>query len=125
MDNLPDVEELVIQWLTTIPELGAFGVAGDKPTNGATQFVTVDRTGGAREAMVLDRAEILIEVYSKESRVVAKNTAGLIADRIQSLVDSSEDITGARINSVVNLDDVLGGFHRYQIYVDVNHRRRF
>lgn len=121
---LPDAEELVVAWLNSdgvLPD--GVSAYGDKPSNQNT-FVLVDRTGGAREAMVLDRAEMLIECYDKESRVTAKNMANQIADKITELEFVSDDITRARINSVVNLDDTLGGFHRYQVYVDVNHRRR-
>lgn len=119
----PDAEEIMVQWLNGwTPQLG-FPISGDKPKTVTGEFITVDRTGGAREAMVLDRAEILIEVYSKDSRVNAKNMAFKIADRVPNLVSFARDVTGARVNSVVNLDDTQAQFHRYQIYVDMNHRR--
>ena len=101
-----DVEELVIAWLNSI--VGTGWVAyGDKPKTVPSQFITVDRTGGPRESMVLDRAEILIEVYCKTSRKTAKDKANDIADRIVELEIYSNDITHASINSVVHLDDIL------------------
>lgn len=119
---MPDVEELVISWLNSFNP-GGMTAYGDKPKD-AEAFITVDRTGGPRESMALDQAEILIEVYHKTSRVEAKNTAGLIADRITELLNYSDDITRAKINSVVNLNDLLAGYQRYQVYADVFHRRR-
>lgn len=119
----PDVEELVVSWLNSIVGSLGYSVSGDKPTNGAAQYITVDRTGGPREAMVLDRAEILIEVHNKDSRLAAKNIATLIADRIIELESYSQNITGARINSVVHLDDTLSQTYRYLVYCDINHRR--
>lgn len=118
----PDVEEVVIAWLGTIVPEG-WTATGDKPEGNdmPTQFITVDRTGGPREAMVLDRAEILIEVYHKTSRVEAKNVARLIANRIVEL-EAVHDVTHASINSVVNLDDTIAQYKRYQVYCDVSYR---
>lgn len=115
-----NVEALVISWLEGV--VGeSWPVSGDKPKSG-TQFVLVDRTGGPRESMVMDRAEILIEVYHKTSRAGASAMADIIADAIPELMET-ESITRARVNSVVNLDDTLAQYHRYQIYVDVSNRR--
>lgn len=117
-----DAEELVIAWINSL-NLDGYQAYGDKPKDQAS-FILVDRTGGPREAMALDQAEILIEVYHKTSRLEAKNTANTIADRITELLSYSDDITRAKINSVVNLNDILGGYQRYQVYADVFHRRR-
>lgn len=113
-----DVEAVVVAWLNSILGSG-WSAYGDKPSNAGEQYVLVDRTGGPRESMVLDKAEILIEVYHKKSRATAKTKALDIADRIVALEAYSADITHASINSVVNLDDTLAQYHRYQIYADV------
>ena len=116
-----DVEEIVIAWLNSNKPDGITAY-GDKPKD-QESFILVDRTGGPRESMALDQAEILIEVYHKTSRKQAKDAAGKIADRITELLSYSDDITRAKINSVVNLNDILGGYQRYQVYADVFHRR--
>jgi hypothetical protein len=113
-----DVEAVVVAWLNSILGTG-WAAHGDKPDDAGDQYVLVDRTGGPRESMVLDKAEILIEVYHKTSRNTAKNKANDIADRIVELEAYSADITHASVNSVVNLDDTLAQYHRYQIYCDV------
>ena len=113
-----DVEVLVISWLNSM--LGAgWSAHGDKPDAAGDQYVLVDRTGGPRENIVLDKAEILIEVYHKDSRSTAKDKANDIADRIIELEAYNDNITHASVNSVVNLDDIIGQYHRYQIYCDV------
>ena len=67
-------------------------------------------------------AEILIEVYHKTSRLEASEQANKIADVITDLLQYDE-ITKAKVNSVVHLDDTLNQYYRYQIYVDVYNRR--
>lgn len=119
-----DVEEAVVAWLNTILPSG-YSASGDKPDDDPTPdtYVTVDRTGGPREAMVLDRASILIEVFNKGSRTDAKNVAQSIADQVPNLVFVDDNLTHASVNSVVHLDDTLAQYYRYQVYCDINGRR--
>lgn len=117
-----DAEELVVAWVQEVAGEDWL-VAGNKPKEQPGQYITVDRTGGAREAMVLDRASILIEVYHKTSRLEAKNMANEIADRVVELLSYSNDITHASINSVVYLEDLIAQYERYQVYLDINCRR--
>lgn len=116
-----NVEKDVISWLDELPD--SWPIFGDKPKSAPEAYILVDRTGGAREAMVLDRAEILIEVYHKTSRSTASDMANEIADAIIQLEDYSENITHASVNSLVNLDDTIAQYHRYQIYCDIYNRR--
>lgn len=121
---MANIEALVIEWLELIDgSPSEWAVSGDIPKSRPEKFITVDRTGGEREAMVLDRAEILIEVYHKTSRATASDKANAIADVIVQLEAYDENITHASVNSVVSLDDTLGQYHRYQIYCDVYYRR--
>jgi len=120
MDKI-NIEVEVINWLNT--KLGvAWPVSGDKPKDNQAQYVLVDRTGGPREAMVLDQAEILIEVYHKTSRLTASDKAQEIGDAITELL-LVENITRAKVNSIVKLDDNIAQYYRYQIYCDVFGRR--
>lgn len=117
---MANVEVIVIDWLKTFVGVP---VSAEKAKTPPVSFVLVDRTGGAREAMVLDRAEILIEVYHKNSRLTASELANKIGDRITELLQVNDNITRADINSIVSLDDLIGGYRRYQVYCDVYHRR--
>jgi len=117
---MANVEVIVIDWLKTFVGVP---VSAEKAKTPPVSFVLVDRTGGAREAMVLDRAEILIEVYHKNSRLTASELANTIGDKIVELEAVNDNITHADVNSIVSLDDLIGGYRRYQIYCDVYHRR--
>lgn len=117
----PNVEKLVINWLNNMDD-PAWPAHGDMPDPRPVKFILVDRTGGPREAMVLDRAEILIEVYHKSSRADCSDKASAIADALHELREI-ESITHASVNSVVKLDDLIGKYWRYQIYCDVFNRR--
>lgn len=117
----PNVEKVVIGWLDDHAGI-TWPVHGDMPDPRPDKFILVDRTGGPREAMVLDAAEILIEVYHKGSREMASDEANKIADMIPELAQI-EHITRAKVNSVIKLDDTLGKYYRYQIYCDVFSRR--
>lgn len=116
---MPNIEAIVIQWLNDTFEIPAYA---DMPKDPPVAFMLVDRSGGGREAMVLDRAEILIEVYDKTSRLNASNNANLVADKIPELLDE-HNVTRASVNSVIQLADTLRGLQRYQVYVDVYFRR--
>lgn len=117
----PNVEKLVIGWLEDHEQI-TWPVHGDMPDPRVDNFIIVDRTGGPRESMVLDAAELLIEVYHKDSREMASDEANRIADLIPEL-KHIESITRAKVNSVIKLDDTIGKYYRYQIYVDVFNRR--
>lgn len=116
-----NVEKLVIAWLKA--NIGdGWSVFGDQPKEKPVGYALVDRTGGPRESMVLDSAEILIEVYHRDSRESASDKANEIADIIPQLKEI-ESITRANVNSVVKLDDTINQYWRYQIYCDVFNRR--
>jgi len=117
-----DVEEIVVAWLNTILGTG-WAASGNKPKDTPDQYVLVDRAGGPRVAMVLDAAQILIEVYHKDSRTTAKNKANAIADRIVELKAYAHNITTAEVNSVVHLPDLITQYERYQVYCDISVRR--
>lgn len=117
----PNVEKLVIGWLEDHDQI-TWPVHGDMPDPRPETFILVDRTGGPRESMVLDAAELLIEVYHQKSREMASDEANKIADLMPEL-KQFESITRAKVNSVIKLDDTIGKYWRYQIYVDVFNRR--
>ena len=119
-----NTETLVIEWLQSLPYVNTdWPVSGDEPKDAPESYILVDRTGGPRIAMVLDSATILIEVYHKTSRITASNMANYIADNVQFLPQFADSITGASVNSVVNLDAIISQYSRYQVYLDVFNRR--
>jgi hypothetical protein len=119
---MANLQVLVKDWLDTF--VGEdYPVSTKKPKVLPDTYILVGRTGGPREAMVLDRAEILVEVYNKNSNLDASNKADEIADRIIELEAFNSEITHASVNSVVDLDDLIAQYNRYQVYLDVYHRR--
>ena len=120
-----DVEEIVVAWLNSGVLGSGWEAHGSKPKEPGTQYVLVDRVGGPREAMVLDRASILIEVYHKDSRKTAKDKAYEIADRVIELASFEQNIMIRKdaVNSVVHLPNLISQYEHYQVYVDVNCRR--
>lgn len=116
-----DVEEIVVAWLNSILGTG-WSAHGSKPKTPGDQYVLVDRNGGPRIAMVMDAAQILIEVYHKDSRTAAKNKAKEIADRITELKAYAHNVTTAEVNSVVHLPDLITQYERYQVYCDISCR---
>ena len=121
-----DVEDVVLLWLKGWLTDGWVPYT-DKPKSSSTKpmpekYILIDRTGGPCEAMVLDRAEILIEVYHKTDKRAAKNMALTIGDKIIEL-EAVHNVEHAAVNSTVRLDDTLTQTYRYQVYCDVNYRR--
>lgn len=121
MSKSENVEAMVIEWLNDL--LADYPASSDTPKVLPDQFILVERTGGARVAMVGDAAEILIEVYNKEFRSDCSEIANYIADHIKGLPETYDDITDASVNSIISLDDTIKQYHRYQIYLDVFHSR--
>lgn len=115
-----NVEVAVIKFLKSQTN---WTVAGEVPADNPAKFITVERTGGAREAMVLDMAEVMISVYHKTSKLECANQTDEIADVIPGLLEDYADITRAKVNSVIQADDTIKGYRRYLIYADVYLRR--
>lgn len=116
-----NVEKIVIGWLDANVGSG-WNVYGDQPKDRSEKYILVDRTGGERDYLVLDKAELLIEIYHKTSRVDASDKAQDIVDLLPHLA-AIEAITSAKVNSLVRLDDLIGQYFRYQIYLRINARR--
>lgn len=116
-----NVESIVISWLREL--VPGYPASSDTPKTLPKQFILVRRTGGNRVAMVGDNAEVLIEVYDKDSRADCSEIASFIADHITQLREDNENITQATVNSNISLDDTIKEYHRYQLYCDIFHRR--
>ena len=121
MSKRDNLEAIVISWLRDI--VPGYPASSDVPKTLPKRFILVRRTGGNRVAMVGDNAEILIEVYDKDSRADCSEIANFIADHIEQLREDHENITRATVNSNISLDDTQKAYHRYQLYCDVFHSR--
>ena len=107
MSRKENLEAIVISWLRDL--VPGYPASSDTPKNLPARYILVERTGGAREALVGDNAEILIEVYDKDSRYDCSEIANFIADHIIELCEEYENVTHASVNSVISLDDTQIG----------------
>lgn len=121
MSRKENLEAIVITWLRDL--VPGYPASSETPKTLPKRFILVERTGGVREAMLGDNAEILIEVYDKESRYDCSEIANFIGDHIFQLPQEYENVTHASINSIISLDDTQKQYHRYQIYCDIFHSR--
>ena len=121
MSRTENVEAIVIEWLNNL--VADYPASSDTPKSLPERFILVERTGGGREAMLGDSAEILIEVYDKKSRYDCSEITNYVADHIVQLEEQYQNITHASVNSIVSLDDTDKQYHRYQIYCDIFHSR--
>lgn len=119
--NNQNIESIIINWLNDL--VPGYPASSDTPKALPKRFILVERTGGGREALVGDAAEILVEVYDKQSRFDCSEIANFIADHVRQLVVDYENITRVGVNSIITLDDTQKQYYRYQIYLDVFHRR--
>lgn len=121
MSKNDNLEAIVISWLRDL--VPGYPASSDVAKTLPKRFILVRRTGGNRVAMVGDNAEILIEVYDKDSRADCSEIANFIADHIIQLREDNENITQASVNSNISLDDTIKAYHRYQLYCDIFHSR--
>lgn len=112
---------ILIDWANdTIPDYPASNLIPDDLPD---RFMTIERGGGERRAMVLDVADIVIDVYDKESAVDCAEIADYIADHIPDLLAVNDNITLAKVDNVFPLNDTVRGYFRYEIACSINYRR--
>ena len=58
-----------------------------------------------------------LDVYLTRKKWISYDAGKTLTEEDETVYDAN--ITHAVVNSVVNLDDTLAQYHRYQIYVDV------
>lgn len=119
--NNESIIAFVIDWLGNL--VPGYPASTKIPKDLPNQFITVERGGGERRAMVLDMADIVIDVYDKDSEVDCSAIADFIADKIPDLVMESDNITHADVQNVFQLNDTQRGYNRYEIACSVYHRR--
>lgn len=111
-----NVEQRLADWLgalLSVPVL--WGVPEDRPPS----FVTVERTGGARDSRVVDRPTVAIQCWAG-----TRAEASILAYEVDSLLPSfagEDGICSVKRNSLVNWPDIdgSGSRPRYQIVVDL------
>lgn len=122
MADIRNTEALVIKWLNDTYG-SEWPTYGEFPEQAPEKFMLCERVGGPREAMVLDKAEILIEVYHKKSKIAASDQANKIGDDITELLSLYSNVTHVDVNSTIPVDDTRNQYRRYHVYVRIWNRR--
>lgn len=92
-------------------------VSSDVPNPRPDEFVTYERTGGARSNCVIDQSTVAIQCWAKE-RPEASILAYLVDEIMQDFV-YEKGINKVSRNSFYNNPDLDSGCPRYQIVYDI------
>lgn len=104
-----NVEQILIDYL--IPLLPGVTIAADVPNPRPEKLVTIERTGGGADSIVLDRPALMVQCWAK-SRVEASNLAYEV-DALILDIDHA-DICKIDRTGLYNFPDEKGN-PRYQI----------
>lgn len=118
-----DIEAALIPWLAQRVSVPIFAeVPNGKDQYGENgrpnEFITVERTGGARDTEVIDRPSVAIQCWST-SRSKASKLAYEVDEVMQSFLEV-QGVTKVQRNGLYNFPDLLGGklANRYQLIFD-------
>jgi hypothetical protein len=114
MENV-NVEAAVIGFLSR--ELGGVPVYADVPAQRPGSFVTVERVGGQREDLTIDRCMVAVQCWD-ESRAKAAALAYRV-DGLLARLPFEPRVCRVERNSLSNHPDTAGRHARYQLVADV------
>ena len=107
-----NIETKIIDYL----KKKGFQVYANVPSSRPTSFVTVERTGGSHDSVVIDRPTVAIQAWS-DKRLSASELAYSVRDVLIGMV-SEVNICKVSINSIYNFPDPASGVSRYQMIID-------
>lgn len=107
-----NIETKIIDYL----KKKGFQVYANVPSSRPTSFVTVERTGGSHDSVVIDRPTVAIQAWS-DKRLSASELAYSVRDALNGMV-SEVNICKVSINSIYNFPDPASGVSRYQMIID-------
>ena len=113
MDPL-DIEAVLIAWLAK--ELG-LPVSADVPDPRPKTFITVERVGGARDSVVVDRPSVAVQCWAS-----SRAQAATLAYRVSALIPRLafiDRVARAEQDTLYNFPDLEGGNPRYQVVIDL------
>lgn len=109
-----DIEGRLIQWIEQTTGVATYA---EVPNPRPDEFVTVERTGGARTDVVVDNPMLAIQCWS-----TSREAASRLARSIDSVLPSfayEPRIYKVNRNSLYNFPDEQGKNARYQIVVQI------
>ncbi len=107
-----NIETKIINYLNK----NGFQAYANVPSSRPASFVTVERTGGSHDSVVIDRPTVAIQAWA-DKRLSASELAYSVRDALSEMV-SEANICKVSINSIYNYPDHESGSNRYQLVVD-------
>ena len=107
-----NIETKIIDYL----KKKGFQAYANVPSSRPASFVTVERTGGSHDSVVIDRPTVAIQAWA-DKRLSASELAYSVRDALSEMV-SETNICKVSINSIYNFPDPVSGSNRYQLVVD-------
>lgn len=107
---MKDIETLLLERLSATDVEVYTEVPKDKPE----RFISLERTGGPFEDMILDKPIVVILCWA-ESRLEAKNLALKVDSLVRSMADDIDDVVESSRQSLFNSPDPTSHKPRYQI----------
>lgn len=108
-----DIEAKLIEWLNKRLDVAAYA---DVPASRPEQFITVERTGGGRDNVIIDRPTVAIQCWST-SRASAADLAYVVDDALPEFTQEP-GINKARRTTIYNFPDEKGN-PRYQLVCEL------
>lgn len=107
-----NIESRIIKYLKD----AGFEAYANVPAKRPESFVTVERTGGGFDNVIIDHPTIAIQAWGKK-RLDASELAYAVRETLQEMVKES-GICKVSINTIYNYPDPESGAARYQLVVD-------
>ena len=107
-----NIETKIIDYL----KKKGFQAYANVPSSRPASFVTVERTGGSHDSVVIDRPTVAIQAWA-DKRLSASELAYSVRDALIGMV-SEVNICKVSINSIYNFPDLESGVSRYQMIID-------
>lgn len=109
-----DIESLLVEYLSRSLDIP---VSGDVPEDKPDRFVTLQRSGGGLDRIILDHPTAIIQCWAA-TRADAKTLALQVAQLIQEMPDGYVNVVAASVNSLYNFPSTQTRKPRYQIVAD-------
>lgn len=107
-----NIETKIIEYLTEKGHKAYANVPRKRPET----FVTVERTGGGFDSVIIDRPTVAVQMWAP-SRLAASELAYAVRDNILKM-NELVGISKVSLNALYNFPDADSGTNRYQAVFD-------
>ena len=107
-----NIETKIIDYL----KKKGFQAYANVPSSRPASFVTVERTGGGFDSVIIDRPTVAVQMWAP-SRLAASELAYAVRDNILKM-NELVGISKVSLNALYNFPDADSGTNRYQAVFD-------